>query len=124
MFFGGFGDQTYCEYIAKNGTNKLALNEIPYSMSQLDLGPGEALLLPNILKCSLLPRRAVDKEMRLKEILGHSVCPPVEEVYRPVLLADFITVSSDFPLASDDSAELIIPLTSVADFINQIIELI
>ena len=123
-FFGSFGDQTYCEYIAKNGTNEFALNEVPCSISRLELSPGEALLLPNILKCSLLPRRAVDKEMRLKEILGHSVCPPVEEVYRPVLLADFITVPSGDQLASDESAELIIPLTSVTDFINQIIEFI
>ena len=69
---------------------KMAAKHVIFPIqSQLNISAGEALLLPNILSSALLPRRAIDKEMRLKELFGHSVCPPVKEIYRPILIADF-----------------------------------
>ena len=115
-------ESTYCEYISSNRGKKLVLCDIPSSISQLNIGPGEALLLPNVLKSCLLPRRAIDKEMRLKELFGHSVCPPVKEIYRPVLIADFLIVPANGGISFDDTSELIVSLTSVAEFTRQILD--
>ena len=81
------------------------------------------LLLPNILSSALLPRRAIDKEMRLKELFGHSVCPPVKEIYRPILIADFLIIPSGRETTSEEPNEFIIPLTTVSKFISQIVSL-
>ena len=121
--FATFGDRTYCDYIARNGGNQLVLCEIPYSISQLNISAGEALLLPNILSSALLPRRAIDKEMRLKELFGHSVCPPVKEIYRPILIADFLIIPGGKETTSEEPNEFIIPLTTVSKFISQIVSL-
>lgn len=102
-----------------------SLDGLPYTFSSVDLRPGEGLLLPNLL-CEMISRkdslesRALDNF--LMEHCGHGILPSVRDMYRPVLLLDYMFVDSSELNFIQKTADLFIDYGSASAFIDRLLK--
>lgn len=65
----------------------------PFSYQQLRLNPGEALLIPNPM-CKVLNNSDSPGVNHMLKNCGHGVLPFVKDIYRPVIIIDFVATTS------------------------------
>ncbi len=90
-----------------------------YRINQIKLKPGEASIIVNI-RCPLLDLEPVYRNITSQES-GHLVYPPLNDLYRPVLLVDYCLCSkSEFPSLRNDSINdaTLVPIVEAKDILS------
>ena len=108
-------DVTYTHYEEKSEDDRLAISLIPWNCSTLPLQPGEATIIPNHTAFPFVSDASNKTELKAA---GHGVFPPVPDVFRPLLLIDYMMVPpGNTPDEKPDSA--IVPIGTFKDFISR-----
>ena len=103
-------------------SSKWSLNGLPYAFSPVDLRPGEGLLLPNIL-CKMIASKDSPESCAvnyLMENCGHGILPGVRDIYRPVLLLDYMCVDVSQLDAIQKTADLFVDYGNAFDFVEHL----
>lgn len=79
----------------------------PYLFDEATLNGGEALVIPNP-RCVLYGEKNNKNTDHLLRNVGHAVVPGVEEMYRPVLLIDYLVATKDRTKRMEKSDDLVV----------------
>ena len=104
---------TYIEY-NKHSKDGRYEPQVPSTLQQSDLKPGEVFVIPN-MRSIVFGDRQVNSELKIVshilQRIGHGVLPSIQEPYRPVLLIDYLIANpKNIPNSSD--VEMIFDLGS------------
>ena len=83
------------------------------------MSQGEALVIPNP-RCSLFSADGIESMLHLLKASGHGVLPGVKELYRPVLLIDYLLLDEMQASRLKEDASQFIMLDS-DDYINDLL---
>lgn len=98
----------------------------PYSFTPVDLAPGEALLIPNVM-CSLFfdwdAKSPHSKAVKwLLRNCGHGILPGVHDVYRPVLLVDYMIVPEKDCEIAEKSSDVFVDFGDANLYLDKILK--
>lgn len=106
-----------------DGSSEWSLDGLPYTFSPVDLRPGEGLLLPNIL-CKMIASKDSPESCAINYLMqncGHGIVPGVRDLYRPVLLLDYMFIDSSQLNAIKNTADLFVDYGNASDFAESLV---
>ena len=111
---------TYVEYLDVGRENHFS-KCTPYLLQQAKLSPGEMLLIPNVVS-SLYQGESHDKSMACSRALmnvGHGVLDEVKELYRPVLLVDYLFSDPNLDFSGQPENQIVLSLGDVKELFEK-----
>ena len=105
-------------------SSEWSLEGLPYAFSSVDLRPGEGLLLPNIL-CKMIASKDSPESCAINYLMencGHGILPGVRDIYRPVLLLDYMFVDSSQLNSIQKTADLFVDYGNASDFAGRLVK--
>ena len=107
-----------------NSSREWSLEGLPYAFSSVDLRPGEGLLLPNIL-CKMIANKDSPESFAINYLMencGHGILPGVRDLYRPVLLLDYMCIDSSRLNSIQKTADLFVDYGNALDFAEHLVK--
>ena len=106
-----------------NRSSEWSLEGLPYAFSSVDLRPGEGLLLPNIL-CKMIASKDSPESSAINYLMencGHGILPGVRDLYRPVLLLDYMCIDSSQLNSIQKTADLFVDYGNASGFAERLV---
>ena len=103
------------------GNTRFSSISSPYTFSNPQMSQGEALVIPNP-RCALFSADGIESMLHLLEASGHGVLPGVKELYRPVLLIDYLLLDGkQASRLKEEMSQFIMPDSD--DYINDLLKI-
>ena len=110
----------HCRHCQKDTGSAHAANLFSHG-GQLTWSQGEALVIPNP-RCALFSADGIESMLHLLEASGHGVLPGVKELYRPVLLIDYLLLDEkQASRLKEETSQFIMPDSD--DYINDLLKI-